>query len=227
LLGNGRYCYPLTVCDGFSRYLLRCEALYSTQQRPAQQAFRQLFYEFGLPQAIRTDNGGPFVSSAIHGLSRLNIYWMKLGIRHDRINPGSPQENGRHERMHRTLKEETTRPPDATLAAQQRRFDAFRLEFNQERPHEALSYDTPDDHYHASSRRLPKRIEPPDYPGYYELRRVSCGGYFRFRTQTLFLSSTLARECIGIEEIDDGVWNLYFYNTLLARYDERTRIIIP
>lgn len=225
LLGNRRYCYPLTVCDGFSRFILCCDALSSTHHRSAEHVFKRLFDEYGLPAAIRTDNGTPFVSRAIRGLSRLNIYWMKLGIRHDRIEPASPQQNGRHERMHRTLKAETTRPPDASFPAQQRRFDAFRIEFNTERPHEALGYDTPDDHYEASKRRPPTRLPKPDYPGYYEIRRVSSAGYFKFKTENLFLSSTLAGEYIGLDEVDDGVWSLYFYNSLLARYSEYTRTI--
>ena len=222
LLGNRRYCYPLTICDGYSRYILSCEALTSTNQRPAQKVFKRMFEIYGLPSVIRTDNGIPFVTRAIHGLSRLSVYWMKLGIRHDRIEPGCPQQNGRHERMHRTLKDETARPPENTFAAQQRRFDRFRSGFNNERPHESLDDDTPSDHYHSSVRMLPSRIAKPDYPGYYEVRLVSSSGYFKFRSVSLFLSNALAGEYIGLEEVHDGIWSLHFYNTLLARFNERT-----
>lgn len=225
LLGNRRYCYPLTVCDGFSRFILGCEALPSTRQQSAQKVFTRLFDTFGLPKVIRTDNGIPFATRAIHGLSRLSVYWMKLGIRHDRIDPGAPQQNGRHERMHRTLKAATTRPPEATFTAQQGRFDAFRSEFNAERPHQALDYDTPGDHYRASTRTMPARIPKPEYPGHCQVRLISSNGYFKFRSDNIFLSNALAGEHIGLEEVDDGIWSLYFYQTLLARFDERNRTI--
>jgi putative transposase len=225
LLGNRRYCYPLTVCDGFSRFILSCEALPSTQQRLAQKVFKRLFEEFGLPKVIRTDNGIPFATRAIHGLSRLSVYWMKLGIRHDRIDPGAPQQNGRHERMHRTLKAATTRPPEATFTAQQGRFDAFRCEFNTERPHQALAYDTPADHYRASTQTMPYRLPRPEYPGHYEVRRISRHGCFKYKSTDHFVSVALAGEHIGLEEVDDGIWSLYFYRTLLARFDERNRTI--
>lgn len=222
LLGNRHYCYPLTVCDGFSRFILCCEALPSTQHQSAQRTFTRLFKEYGLPLVIRTDNGIPFAARAIHGLSRLSIYWMKLGIRHDRIEPASPQQNGRHERMHRTLKAETTRPPEATFPAQQRRFDVFRTTFNTERPHEALNDDTPGEHYQPSSRSLPTRLAKPSYPGHYEVRLVSTGGTFKFRSEHRFLTTALEGEYVGLEEVDDGVWSVYFYNTFLARFNERT-----
>src|SRR5690606_18887652 len=142
-LGNGSYCYPLTITDTLSRTLLCCDALTSTRGDAAQVSFRRVFEEYGLPAAIRTDNGVPFASTAAGRLSRLSIWWLKLGIKLIRITPGCPQENGSHERMHRTLKAETTRPPAQSQAAQQRRFDDFLVMFNSERPHEALQQETP------------------------------------------------------------------------------------
>jgi len=219
---DGRYCYPLTVADAHTRFLLCCDALLSTGTIGAQASFERLFREYGMPKAIRTDNGTPFSSPALCGLSRLNVWWIKLGIAHQRIQPGKPQENGAHERMHRTLKAETTRPPDLNQIAQQKRFDGFRGEFNVERPHEALGQVPPASLYTASTRTMPPVLPKPEYPGQYEKRSVRHTGAFRFRGREIFLSEVLASEWIGLEEIGDGVWSLYFCDYLLARMDERT-----
>lgn len=227
LLGNRRYCYPLTVCDARTRFLLSCTGLSSTNGVLAKEAIDRLFREHGLPKAIRTDNGSPFATQAIGGLSRLSVYWLKLGIRHDRIDPASPQQNGRHERMHRTLKAETTRPPETTFEAQQRRFDTFRYVFNQERPHEALGMDTPADHYQSSTRTMPDAVPQPEYFGHMEVRRVASNGSFKFKRHVLFLSETLYGEHIALDEIDDGIWSIYFANLLLGRLNERTFTITP
>lgn len=227
LLGNKRYCYPLTVCDATTRFLLSCTGLPSTKGVPAMEVIERLFREHGLPTAIRTDNGSPFATQAIGGLSRLSIYWLKLGIRHDRIDPSSPQQNGRHERMHRTLKAETTRPPETTFEAQQHRFDAFRYVFNQERPHEALGMDTPADHYQSSTRNMPGALPQPEYLGHMEVRRVGSNGSFKFKGHVLFLSETLSGEHIALDEIDNGIWSIYFANLLLGRLNERTFTITP
>lgn len=227
LLTSGAYCYPLTVCDGFSRYLLACRGHTSTAQRPARKVFEQLFREYGLPRVIRTDNGIPFATRAIHGLSRLSVFWISLGIRPDRIEPGKPQQNGRHERMHRTLKAVTTRPPEASMLEQQRRFDAFRESYNEERPHEALSNQTPASCYRPSERSMPTRIPAPEYPGYFEVRRVSAHGTVKFKNRVLFLSHALAGRRVAFEEVDDAVWSVHFYEVLLGRFDERKQIFIP
>lgn len=227
LLGNKRYCYPLTVCDARTRFLLSCTGLPSTKGVPATEVIERLFREHGLPTAIRTDNGSPFASQAIGGLSRLSVYWLKLGIRHDRIDPASPEQNARHERMHRTLKAETTRPPETTFEAQQRRFDAFRYVFNHERPHEALCMDTPADHYQRSTRTMPDVVPEPEYLGHMEVRRVSSSGSFTFKRHVLFLSETLSGEHIALDEIDDGIWSIYFARLLLGRLNERTFTITP
>lgn len=220
-LGKGQYCYPLTVCDAYSRFLLACQARASTAHATAQPVFEQLFQRYGLPRVIRTDNGSPFASRALRGFSRLSAYFTKLGIGHDRIRPGHPQENGRHERMHRTLKAETTRPPEATMKAQQHRFDAFRLQYNTVRPHEALSMQTPASSYARSERRMPDRLAGPVYAGHMEVRRISHGGCFSWRGRHVFLTTVLCRDYVGLEEVEEGLWNVFFYDVLLARYDER------
>lgn len=218
---NGSLCYPLTVTDAHSRFLLECRALASTEQASAQAVFAKVFAEYGLPQAIRTDNGVPFSGPAIGGLSRLSVWWVKLGIQHQLITPGRPQENGQHERMHRTLKAETTRPPDWDLRGQQGRFDSFRTEFNQERPHEALEQRTPGSLYVPAARELPSRLPEPDYEGHLYVRRVSPRGTISFSSRPLFLSEVLAGEQVGLEEVEDGVWSVYFYELLLGRFHVR------
>lgn len=221
-LGNGQECYPLTVCDAHTRYLLGCAGLLSTKQAGAFPVFERLFRQYGLPEAIRTDNGVPFATRAICGLSKLNVWWMKLGIGHQRIEPARPNQNGRHERMHRTLKAEATRPAEKNLAAQQQRFDRFRAEYNEVRPHEALGHCTPAERYQPSGRRLPKRVPKPEYPAHCTVRYVCNAGTFRFKNHQPFVSLTLAGEPIALEEVEDGVWSIYFCNVLLARLDERT-----
>jgi putative transposase len=222
---DGVYCYPLTVTDHFSRAVLLCRALPSTKTVEVRPAFEAVFRAFGVPEAIRTDNGSPFASTAIHGLAPLNVWWMQLGIVHQRIRPGRPQMNGTHERMHRELKKETAAPAAATARAQQRRFDAFRRRYNEERPHEALGLATPASRWHPSSRVYPARITGPDYPVHFEVRRVLANGTFKFRGQVPFLSHALEGTDIGLEEITDGVWDLMYYRTVLGRLDERTGTI--
>jgi transposase InsO family protein len=220
--GDGRYCYPLTIVDGYSRYLLCCQGLSSTRTEEARPVFERLLREVGLPQAIRTDNGAPFSANGLHGLCGLSVWWMRLGIQHQRIRPGHPQDNGAHERMHRTLKAATARPPAANARAQQRRFDAFRHEYNEERPHEALGGEPPGRLWRPSTRPYPEKMPEPEYPEHAEKRLVSNAGCFRFKTQVVFLSQALKQEWIALDEIDDRLWSVYFYDVLLARLDERT-----
>jgi len=221
--GDGRYCYPLTVTDHFSRRLLICHGLTSVRAQGVRPVFRALFRAVGLPDAIRTDNGAPFASTGIHGLSALSVWWMQLGIVHQRIRPARPQDNGTHERMHRDLKRETTRPAAVNRRAQQRHFNAFRDRYNDERPHEAIGNRTPGSVWTPSARPYPERIAPPTYPSHMEVRRVSSAGTFRFFAQRRpFLSETLQRQDIGLEEIENGIWNIVYYTTLLGRIDERT-----
>ena len=222
---DGVYCYPLTVTDHFSRKILLCRGLRSVRSEGVIPAFRRLFGEVGLPEAIRSDNGAPFASTGIHGLSRLNVWWMKLGITHQRIRPSSPQENGTHERMHRELKAKTTKPAAASLRAQQRRFDAFCAEYNQDRPHESLDGDTSNERWEAPPRSYPKKLAEPEYPDHLLVRRVSNAGSFRLWRDAPFLSQALAGEWVGLEDLGDGRWNIVYYETLLGRYDTKTRKI--
>lgn len=225
-LGNGAYCYPLTITDAYSRYILCCDALANTGHGDTQRRMQRVFQEYGLPAAIRSDNGVPFTSQALGGLSRLNVWWMKLGIIHQRIRPAHPQENGRHERMHRTLKAETTRPPAQTIGAQQRRFSQWRRQFNQDRPHQAIAYACPARLYLPSLQRYPSRLPEPQYDSHCEVRRVSTAGAIRFANTQIFLSSVLAGEHIGLEEIDDGIWNVLFFDHVLGRLDQPSGHIV-
>jgi transposase InsO family protein len=219
---DGRRCYPLTIADAHTRFLLEVQGLASTGHDGTRAVMEHVFREYGLPAVIRSDNGAPFVSKAIGGLSRLNVWWTQLGIRHDRIAPGRPDQNGSHERMHRTLKAQTVYPPAADGTAQQRRFDAFRRDFDFERPHEALGMQTPGSQYVRSAREMPKRLREPEYPGHCVIRQVRANGMLYFRDREIFLSELLIGHRIALEEIEDGVWSVYFYELLLARLNERT-----
>lgn len=218
---DGKYCYPLTVTDHYSRKLLVCQGLLSVRTEGAKPVFRRLFRKVGLPEAIRTDNGAPFASTGIHGLCELNVWWMQLGIVHQRIRPSSPQENGQHERMHKDLKRETTRPSAANLRGQQRKFDRFQHCYNEERPHDGIDGDLPAERWEPSPRPYPERIAAPEYPAHLEVRRVSAAGTFRLHAKQPFLSNALADEFIGLEEVGDGLWNIVYYETLLGRIDEK------
>ena len=219
--GNGVYCYPLTVTDNCSRFLLGCQALASTSVHEAKPVFTRLFKEFGLPRRIRTDNGVPFATNTLARLSQLSAWWVRLGVLPELIEPGKPQQNGRHERMHRTLKAETTRPPAANGRVQQRRFNHFREEFNQQRPHEALDMQTPASRYEPSPRSMPNKLPPLEYPDRFEVRYVSANGGIRWNKQWVNVSITCVGEYVGLEEIDDGVWNVYFGPLKLGRLLER------
>lgn len=223
--GNGVYCYPLTIVDHFSRYLLCCQGALDVKGEHVKPRMIRLFRECGLPDAIRSDNGAPFASNGIHGLNRLNVWWLQLGITHQRITPAHPQENGAHERMHRTLKARATKPAAANLNAQQRAFNTFQHTYNQVRPHEALDDETPASCWTPSRRPYPERIARPEYPPHLEVRRVSNAGTFRLNAQQPFLSQALNGETIGLEEIQDGLWSILYYDTLLGRYDEHTHTI--
>lgn len=220
-MGNGRYCYPLTVTDGYSRFLLGCKGLPDTSVAGAKPVFRRLFEEYGLPQFIRTDNGVPFATNTLARLSRLSAWWVRLGVLPQLIEPGNPQQNGRHERMHRTLKAEATRPAAAAMRSQQMRFDHFQREFNTKRPHEALDQRTPVELYQPSSRPMPATLPPLEYPDRYEVRYVSANGGIRWNKQWVNVSSTCIGEYVGLEEIDDGIWDVYFGRLKLGRLLER------
>jgi transposase InsO family protein len=220
-LSRGPYCYPLTIGDLHSRFVLAVRALEGTQSDPALGQFHRCFAEYGLPRVIRTDNGVPFgAPGALGGLSSLAVWWIRLGIRPERIEPGEPQQNGVHERMHRTLKRDATRFPSATMAEQQRRFDQWRHTFNQRRPHESLNDTPPATHYTPSPRPLRKHLPMIEYPAQAELRRVDMSGYIKWRNARVFLSGTLAGEYVGLQESADGEWTINFGPLALGAYSE-------
>ena len=218
---DGVYCYPLTLVDGFRRYLLACQGLRSTAIALARPIFRRAFEEYGLPQIIRSDNGVPFATTALGRLSRLSVWWIRLGIYPELIQPAHPEQNGRHERMHRTLKAEATRPPSGNLRAQQTRFNRFRAEYNDDRPHEALDQETPASVYRASLRALPHTLEPMEYPGHFEVRLVSRNSGIRWNKHWVCVTHTLAGEHVGLEEVGDGLWDVDFGPVKLGRMNER------
>lgn len=218
--GDGRLCYPLTVQDGFSRFLLDCKGMLRLDLSQTMRRFDHLFRTYGMPDVIKSDNGHPFASTAIARLSQLSVRWIKLGIRPELIEPASPHQNGRHERMHRTLKAETTRPAKKDLRAQQRRFDSFREVFNQERPHEALDLETPASVYERSARPFPSRIEEVSYPDHFEVRKISQDTTIRWKNRKVFVSNLLARDYIGLEEVGEGLWSVYFGPVHLGWLDE-------
>lgn len=220
-LGNRQYCYPLTVVDSYSRYLLDCRGLESVASAGAQRVFDGLFGQYGLPAAILTDNGVPFGQpSSLGRLSRLSVWWIKLGIEPVRIQPGHPEQNPRHERMHRELKKETTLPPQADMQSQQSCFDQFQQRYNEERPHEGLQMKRPVQVYQLSPRRYNGGTPKMEYPGHYEVRKVSNAGAIRWHWRRIFLTAVLAHEYVGLEAIDEGTWSVYFGNHLLGRLDE-------
>jgi putative transposase len=191
-------------------------------RRPAHApSFERIFREYGLPRAILSDNGSPFGSPGLARLSTLSLWWIRLGIRIERIVPGHPEQNGAHERMHRTLKAETARPPDQTMDRQQKRFDEFRDVYNNERPHEALGQKRPATIYRPSPRPYPESLPPIEYAGHLQTRKVGQNGMMHWKNSVVFTSKTLRGEWVGLEEIDDGIWSLYYGPVLLARFDER------
>lgn len=222
---DGVYCYPLTVADQHTRFLLACQGLSSIHGWRVRPVFERLFHEYGLPRAIRTDNGVPFATRGLHGLSQLNVWWMRLGIVHQRIRPARPQENGCHERMHKTLKYEATKPPQKNRLAQQRRFHTFQAEYNDERPHEALGGKPPASCYTSSPRPYPAHLPALEYPGHFLVKPVTAAGNLRFKHKLLFIAHALAHHRIGFDEVADGVWSIYFGTVLLGRLDERTYTI--
>lgn len=226
-LGNGRYCYPLTVTDHASRFLLLCEALDSTREEPAITAFERLFRDRGLPLAIRSDNGVPFASpNALFNLSKLSVWWLRLGIAIERIKPGHPQQNGRHERMHLTLKKEATRPPGFNSLQQQERFDAFLREFNTERPHEALDMKCPAEFYIASARSY-AGLPDLTYPFHDRDVIVTACGRLCLHRKRINISTVLAGQKLGIKEVDEGIWLVSFMHYDLGYFDLEQKPLQP
>jgi putative transposase len=213
---------PLTISDNFSRYLFRCQSVARADTAHSRPVFQAAFREFGLPLKIRTDNGAPFASNGESGLSALSAWWVKLGILPERIRPGKPQQNGRHERMHRTLKQETASPPAANRRRQQERFDRFRRIYNEQRPHQALGQSTPDRCYQPSPRPYPERLEEPEYRADWPVRRIAPGGQMRWTNAYVFVSHALAGEAVGMEPIADRRWRIWFYSYEVGILEEPT-----
>ncbi|MGL4995539.1 MAG: integrase core domain-containing protein [Deefgea sp.] len=220
-LSNGQWCYPLTIMDHASRYLLSCQGFSSTTGIEAKAVFEQLFRQYGLPERIRSDNGTPFASVGVGGLSKLSIWWIRLGIIPERIVPGQPQQNGRHERMHRTLKLRIGQPGAADMAQQQVILDEFRQHYNDERLHESLGQRVPKSVYQASTRRYPETLPELVYPAYCERGRVCQSGLIYWRSLRVYVGYVLRGEWVGLELVGDGVWDVYFGPIRLGSLDER------
>lgn len=225
--GDGMRCDPFTVTDAHSRYLLCCRDIKKTDGVHVRAVMEATFRKYGLPRAMRTDNGPPFASPAPGGLSRLSMWWLRLGIRHERIDPGRPDQNGRHERMHRTLKEETASPPAANRRRQQQAFITFEHTFNHERPHEALNGQTPADVYTASARPFPSRLPELEYPAGVHFRRISQQGSLKWRTERTFLSEVLARQTVGLLETEEELYEVYYGPVLIGWFDGRSHVFAP
>jgi putative transposase len=222
---DGERIDPFTMTDAHSRYLLRCQAVDKTDTAAVRAISEAAFREYGLPQAIRTDNGPPFASRAVAGLSQLSVYWMKLGIVPERIQPGHPEQNGRHERMHRTLHAETASPPAANPRRQQAVFDHFRSEYNHERPHEALGQRPPAALYTASARSYPDRVPEPQYDSGLVVRRISPHGQFFWKGKDVFVSKVLAGERVALEPIDERYWCVHLFAFPIAYFDSAELLI--
>ena len=223
---DGTRCDPLTIMDAWSRYVLCCR-ITPPSTAGVRPSFERAFREYGLPQVLRTDNGPPFATTAAGQLSRLAVWWLKLGIGLDRIAPGHPEQNGRHERFHLTLQQDTATPPAATPAAQQQRFDRQRREYNEVRPHEALGYDTPAQHFVASPRVYPVRLEDPWYDATHQVRRVKRGGTIKWQGAEVFVSEAVSGELVGVAEAANGDWIVRFTDVELGQIDRQTRRFTP
>jgi transposase InsO family protein len=224
--GDGTRCDPLTVADACSRFVLCCRIV-APSERGVRPWFERAFREYGLPRALRTDNGSPFATTGPGRLSHLAVWWLKLGIALDRIDPGHPEQNGRHERFHLTLQQETTTPPAATPRQQQRRFDRQRGEFNTERPHEALDQQPPARHYVASPRPYPSHVAEPRYDATHQVRRVKEKGQIKWQGDVVFISEAVRGECVGLAETECGDWTVRFMSVELGRIDRHTRRFTP
>jgi putative transposase len=227
--GNGQRCTPLTISDAYSRYFLLCHTLTGrTDHVHVRPWFERVFHDYGMPRAIRTDNGPPFASTGLGGLTPLSVWWMRLGIASERIEPGHPEQNGRHERLHRTLNQATLRPAAKTARAQQKRFDAYVRYYNDERPHEALGQQPPAQHFSPSPRAFPSNVPThPDYPSHFTTRKVKHSGCIKWHGHERYLAPALAGEYVGIEPVDSHHHRLYFMTTLLGVIDIRTGRLNP
>lgn len=227
LLGDRTRCYPLTVSDNFSRYMLACQGLKSTNHSQAQAVFQELFGSYGLPKAIRTDNGAPFASTAFGGLSRLSAWWVRLGIRPERIEKAKPNQNGRHERMHRSLKEGAINPARYSLKTQQRAFDQYRQEYNDIRSHEALNGKVPADVYQSSVYEMPSKLPIVQYDTDFTVRQVKRNGVFKWQGKEMYISQVLAEQPVGLKQISENRWSIYYSFYQLGYWNQRKQRLEP
>jgi putative transposase len=226
-MGDGRLCYPLTISDNFSRYLLSCQGLFRPTFENTKPWLERAFQEYGLPLAMRNDNGAPFASVGLGGISALSVWLIKLWIRPERIAPGHPEQNGRHERMHRTLKEETATPPRSNMEQQQESFDRFRKEYNMKRPHEALGQEVPASFYVPSHRMLPGKLPEIEYAACFTVRQVRSNGCIKWKGGFVYVSEALAGEPIGLRQIGESEWEVRFSFHPLGILDERIVKVLP
>jgi transposase InsO family protein len=232
-LQDNRYCYPLTIADACSRFLFACHGMHRPTFESTKMVFTGVFKEYGLPERIRTDNGVPFATQSMSGLSQLSVWWIHLGIYPERIRPGCPQENGRHERMHKTLKDEATRPPQNDLVSQQVEFDRFRTTYNQERPHEALGMKTPHSQHRVSPRLFPARLPDVEYPTHYTRRVINYNGCIVWRNSYVYICNLLRGDYVGLDQVSEDLFEVYFgpiklgvFNQNMLDKTKSTRLII-
>lgn len=225
--GDGQRCDPFTITDAYSRYLIRCQAITRMDTAHVLAICEAAMREYGVPDRIRTDNGNPFSGHALLGLSQLSLNWVRLGIVHERIQLGKPQQNGRHERMHRTLKQDTTNPSAKTLQAQQKRFDEFRRVYNHERPHEALENETPGSIYVPSSRLLPRYTKAYQYPAHFQTRRVNDSGDISWHKSRVFISQVFRGQDVALEKVQDNFYRVYFCSLEVGAFDVNEMRFLP
>jgi transposase InsO family protein len=218
--GDGKKCEPLTISDYATRYLLCCQAVNSTRTEVVRPVMERVFGDYGLPERMRSDNGPPFASTGACGLTDLSVWWIELGLQCERIEPGHPQQNGRHERMHRTMQEETMQPPASTWRQQQRRLEAFRREYNEQRPHAALGQQPPATLYRRALREYPRRIAEPEYGPDWQVRKID-GGQARWRSGRMFVSHALNGKMVGFEPVEQDRWKVWFHRHWLGVWDQR------
>lgn len=225
--GKSSRCYPLTVSDNYSRYLFACQALTNTRYVNARPVFERLFYQYGLPLAIKTDNGIPFASTALGGLSRLSAWWVRLGITPERIEKGKPNQNGRHERMHRSLKDGAINPARYSIKAQQKAFDQYRFEYNEIRSHESLDRKTPGEVYQLSDRSLPSKLPELHYDSDYKVRKVKHSGEIMWQGHTIYISQVISKERIGLRQVSEDLWGIYYSFYQLGYWNQRKKRVEP
>ncbi len=226
-LGNRELCYPLTISDNYSRYLLGVQSLSTTSIDRSKPVFERVFREYGLPRYIRSDNGSPFSSRSPGGLTRLSSWWVRLGISLEHIRPGHPEENGKHERMHLTLKNETAKPPGKNPASQQRRFNRFKHRFNEERPHEGIGMNTPNTFYSASTNPYPNTLPDLEYPGHHEVRRVRSSGEIKWKGNVVYLSAAIIGEYVSLNEINEDHWLVNYGHVTIGELKRTSKSVLP